>query len=217
MTCRQAIERAIEMIEQQRVEACWTDAGELLPPEWAYYGDDSYAGGTVLTCAYKVRLKASPEEIWEQITRIGGRTGWYYGGPLWRIRGWLDRLFGGTSLLRGRRDPRTLYVGDALDFWRVLEVVAPFRLLLLSEMKLPGEAILEFKIYPVGRGECELQQVARFLPRGFTGLLYWYSLYSAHRFLFKGMLRTIAKEVGKPMVKGPERFEPKVQQVCRMG
>ena len=163
-----------------------------------------------------VRLKASPGEIWEHIVRIGGRTGWYYGGPLWRIRGWMDKLIGGTSLLRGRRDPMTLYVGDALDFWRVLEVSAPFRLLLLSEMKLPGEAILEFKICPVGQGECELQQIARFLPKGFLGLLYWYSLYGAHRLLFKGMLRTIAREVGKPVVKGPERFEPNLHLVCRI-
>ncbi|MHC1725346.1 MAG: SDR family oxidoreductase [Syntrophobacteraceae bacterium] len=216
MTCRQAIERAIEKIERHRVEACWTDAGELLPPEWSYCGDEPYAGGTVLACAYRVQLRASPGEVWEHIVRIGGRTGWYYGGMLWRIRGWLDKLFGGTSLLRGRRDPMTIYVGDALDFWRVLEVSAPFRLLLLSEMKLPGEAILEFGICPVGHGVCELQQVARFLPKGFLGLLYWNSLYGAHRFLFKGMLRTIAQEVGKPVVRGPERFEPKSHLVCRI-
>ncbi|HOV88070.1 MAG TPA: DUF2867 domain-containing protein, partial [Syntrophobacteraceae bacterium] len=120
------------------------------------------------------------------------------------------------SLMRGRRDPRTLYVGDALDFWRVLEVSAPFRLLLLSEMKLPGEAILEFTISPGGQGECELRQVARFLPKGTVGLLYWYSLYGAHQLLFKGMLRTIAREVGKPIVKGPERFEPRLDLVCRI-
>jgi len=216
MTCRQSIERAIEKIDQHRVEACWTDAGELLPPEWSYCGDESYAGGTVLACAYRIRLKASPVEIWEHIVRIGGQTGWYYGGPLWRLRGWLDKLIGGTSLLRGRRDPMTLYVGDALDFWRVLEVSAPFRLLLLSEMKLPGEAILEFRICPTGQGECELQQVARFLPKGFLGLLYWTSLYGAHRLLFKGMLRTIAREVGRPVVKGPERFEPNLHLVCRI-
>lgn len=216
INCREAIERAIEKVERQRVEACWTDAGQLLPPEWTYCGDEPYAGGTVLACAYMVRLKASAGEIWEHIVRIGGRTGWYYGGPLWRIRGWLDKLLGGTSLLRGRRHAAELYVGDALDFWRVLEVSAPFRLLLLSEMKLPGEAILEFKICPVGQNECELQQVARFLPKGVLGLLYWYSLYGAHRILFKGMLRTIAREVGKPLVKGPERFEPALHLVCRI-
>jgi len=216
MTCRQAIDRAIEKIERHRVEACWTDAGRLLPPEWSYCGDEPYAGGTVLACAYRVRIKASAGEIWEPIVRIGGQTGWYYGGPLWRIRGWLNKLIGGPSLMRGRRDPRTLYVGDALDFWRVLEVSAPFRLLLLSEMKLPGEAILEFTISPGGQGECELRQVARFLPRGTVGLLYWYSLYGAHQLLFKGMLRTIAREVGKPIVKGPERFEPRLDLVCRI-
>ncbi|MHC1727659.1 MAG: SDR family oxidoreductase [Syntrophobacteraceae bacterium] len=216
MTCLQAIERAIEKIELQRVETCWTDAGEQFPPEWRYCGDAPYAGGTVLACAYRVRLKTSPREIWEHIVRIGAQTGWYFAGPLRRIRGWMDKLIGGTGLQRGRRDPMTLYVGDTLDFWRVLEVSAPFRLLLLSEMKLPGEAILEFRICPVGRGECELQQIARFLPKGFLGLLYWFSLYGAHRLLFKGMLRTIVREIGKPLVKGPERFAPKAELVCRI-
>jgi uncharacterized protein YbjT (DUF2867 family) len=215
LTCSQAIERALEKIEQHRVEACWTDAGRLLPSEWSYRGDEPYAGGTVLACAYTVRIEASPAEIWEHIIRIGGRTGWYYGGPLRRIHGRVDKLSGGIGRLREKRDPLTLHAGDALDFWRVLEVSAPFRIMLLSEMKLPGQAILEFNIGPVGKGECELQQVAWFFPRGFCGLLYWYSLYGAHRWLFKGMLRTIAREVGKPVVKGPERFEPTFQPVCR--
>ncbi len=216
VTCRQAIELAIEKIELQRVETCWTDAGEQLPPEWRYCGDEPYAGGAVLDCAYRVRLKASPEEIWEHIVRIGERTGWYYSGPLRRIRRWADRLIGATRLPRGRRDPMTLFAGDTLDFWRVLDAAAPFRLLLLSEMKLPGDAILEFRLCPFGRGECELQQIGRFLPKGFLGLLYWFGLYGAHRLLFKGMLRTIAREIGKPMLKGPERFAPKAELVCRI-
>lgn len=214
LSCRETIRRALERVQQQRVEGCWTDAGALLPPEWAYCGDETYSGGAIMRCGYSIRLKAEPEAIWRRIVRIGGETGWYYGGSLWRLRGWLDKLFGGTSLSRGRRHPYELYVGDALDFWRVLDLSPPYRLLLLSEMKLPGEALLEFKITPLGNGETELQQLSRFLPKGFLGLLYWYSLYGAHQWLFKGMLSTIAKAVGKPVLSGPRRFTPKLQLSC---
>jgi hypothetical protein len=206
----------MEKAERHIVEACWTDAGALLPPEWAYCGDAEYAGGTIHECGYRVRLQAKADEIWEHIIKIGGKTGWYYGGPLWRLRGWLDRIFGGAGLERGRRDPVLLYIGDALDFWRVLDVKPPYRLLLLSEMKLPGEAILEFRITPWKKDECELQQLARFLPRGVAGILYWYSFYVFHRLLFKGMLKTIARAVGAPLLSGPERFTPKLNLVCNL-
>jgi uncharacterized protein YbjT (DUF2867 family) len=213
---REGTRRALDKTIHHRVEACWTDAGALVPPEWTYCGDEQYAGGTVFKCGYSIRLKASAEEIWEQIVRIGGKTGWYYGESLWQIRGWLDKLFGGTSLHRGRRHPYDLHTGDALDFWRVLELSPPFRLLLLSEMKLPGEAILEFNIDPIPGGETDLRQLSRFVPRGFTGLLYWYSLYPAHQWLFRGMLRAIARAVSKPVSRGPERFTPKIQHSCKI-
>lgn len=216
LDCRETIRRALEKIEQQKVEACWSDAGPLLPPEWAYCGDEKYSGGAIMKCGYRIEIEATPEEIWDRIVKIGGQTGWYCGNRLWRLRGWLDKVLGGTSLRRGRRHPSTLYVGDALDFWRVLDIQAPFRLLLLSEMKLPGEAILEFKITPLGHGRTELRQLSRFLPEGFPGLLYWYTLYPAHQWLFRGMLRTIAAEVGKPVLKGPERFTPKLESSCRV-
>lgn len=207
---RETIRLAVEKVEQQMVEACWTDAGALRPPEWTHCGDEEFAGGSIMTCGYKIRLRASPEEVWEPIVRIGGRNGWYYGESLWILRGWLDKMFGGTSLRRGRRHPTTLYVGDALDFWRVLEVSPPNHLLLLSEMKTPGEAMLEFHISPVGDGQTELRQLSRFLPRGSLGLLYWYSLYGVHQWIFRGMLKTIAKATGKRVIKGPERFTPKL-------
>ncbi|MEN6441065.1 MAG: SDR family oxidoreductase [Syntrophobacter sp.] len=211
---RETIRRALEHVEKQTVEACWTDAGALRPPEWTWYGDEQFAGGAIMRCGYSIRLRASPEEVWEHIVRIGGQTGWYYGGSLWRMRGWLDKVFGGTSLSRGRRHPSILYVGDALDFWRVLEVAAPQRLLLLSEMKMPGEAILEFEITDLGNGQTDLKQLSRFRPRGIAGLLYWYSLYPPHQWLFRGMLKTIADAVGKPVLGGPARFTPKLENRC---
>ena len=146
------------------------DAGGAVPPEWTTCGDTGYAGGTVLECGYSVQIQATPEEIWQPITKMGGDTGYYFGNSLWRLRGWLDRLLGGIGFRGGRRHPVELRVGDALDFWRVLEVEPPHRLLLLAEMKLPGEAVLEFHLTPQEDGKVELKQIARFLPRGLAGL-----------------------------------------------
>jgi hypothetical protein len=144
LDCRQAIRLALERVKQQEIDTCWMDAGAAIPPEWTYCGDTTYAGGTILECCYSVQIQATPEEVWQPISQMGGDTGYYFGDFLWRLRGWLDRLLGGIGFRAGRRHPLDLRVGDALDFWRVLEVEPPHRLLLLAEMKLPGEAVLEF-------------------------------------------------------------------------
>ncbi|MBA4395198.1 MAG: DUF2867 domain-containing protein, partial [Desulfobacca sp.] len=104
----------------------------------------------------------------------------------------------------GRRHPTELRPGDALDFWRVLDITPPTHLLLVAEMKLPGEAILEFKIKSLPQGITELQQNYRFLPSGLGGLLYWYGLDPFHRFLFLHTLKGIGNAVGKPILHGPE-------------
>jgi uncharacterized protein YbjT (DUF2867 family) len=217
LSCRETIRLALDRIGREQVETCWSDAGRLLPPEWAHCGDAEYAGGTILECGYRVRLRAQPEELWGLVARIGGKTGWYFGDTLWWLRGWLDRLIGGIGLRGGRRHPTELRVGDALDFWRVLEVDRPNRLLLLAEMKTPGEALLEFRIIAQGGAECELQQKSRFLPRGLWGILYWYGLYPFHQWIFRGMLRGLARAAGKPITGRLQRFTPKLPQTCRIG
>jgi hypothetical protein len=93
-----------------------------------------------------------------------------------------------------------------VDFFRVLDVEEPRHLYLLAEMKFPGEASLEFKLHPMEHGRTELQQVSRYVPKGLSGLLYWYLLYPFHQWVFRGMLKGIAKAVGKPIVQGPDRF-----------
>ena len=98
LDCRTTIRLALQRIEQQRVETCWSDAGPLRPPEWAACGDADYTGGTVLSLGYRILLKATPDEVWQPLARIGGATGWYYGDSLWAIRGWADRLLGGAGL-----------------------------------------------------------------------------------------------------------------------
>ena len=105
-------------------------------------------------------------------------------------------------------------VGDALDFWRVLKVERPRRLLLLAEMKAPGEALLDFQLKPDGDDQVELQLLSRFLPKGLWGILYWYAMYPLHAWIFSGMLKSIAASVGKPVAAGPERFTSGTDPSC---
>ena len=125
-----------------------------------------------------------------KIWSIGGETGWYYGNWLWQIRGYLDKLVGGVGLRRGRTNVNALNVGDALDFWRVLYAnKEEGRLLLFAEMKLPGEAWLEFKVQ-----DNKIIQTATFRPLGINGRLYWYSVWPFHGLIFNGMLEKLARE-----------------------
>lgn len=216
LSCREAIRVALDRIQQEQVDTCWMDAGDMLEPEWAHCGDAEWAGGTIMNCGYRARIKATVDEVWQPVSRIGGRTGWYFGNFLWRLRGIMDRLAGGVGLRRGRRHPTEIRVGDALDFWRVLEVEPPQRLLLVAEMKTPGEALLEFQITPLANAEVEFQMLSRFLPKGLFGILYWYGLYPFHQWIFYGMLKAIAKSIKKPMVSDPERFTPRLHTSCAL-
>jgi uncharacterized protein YbjT (DUF2867 family) len=216
LSCREAIRLALDRIKQEQVDTCWMDAGELIEPEWAHCGDAEWAGGTLMHCGYRARMKAEVDDIWHAVSKIGGKTGWYHLDILWRLRGMMDRLAGGVGLRRGRRHPTDLMVGDALDFWRVLELTPPERLVLLAEMKTPGEAMLEFQITPMGDDQAELQMFSSFLPKGLGGILYWYVLYPFHEWIFYGMLKSIAGSIGKPIVDGPRRFTPKLHASCRL-
>ena len=125
----------------------------------------------------------------QKIWSIGGNTGWYYGNWLWRIRGFLDKVFGGVGLRRGRTHPTKISGGDAIDFWRVLSAEQENgRLLLFAEMKLPGEAWLEFKLE-----KGKVIQTATFRPKGLWGRIYWYSVFPFHGFIFRGMLKRICE------------------------
>ncbi|MGD8294391.1 MAG: SDR family oxidoreductase [Desulfobacterales bacterium] len=216
LSCREAIRLALDRLNQEQVDTCWMDAGDLLDPEWAHCGDADWAGGTIMKCGYRAQIEAKTDEVWQPVSQIGGKTGWYFGNFLWRLRGIMDRLAGGVGLRRGRRHPSEIGVGDALDFWRVLEVDAPRRLLLVAEMKTPGEALLEFQITGQSNGPVELQMLSRFLPKGLFGILYWYILYPFHQWIFFGMLKAIAKSINKPIISGPERFTPKLTASCAL-
>ena len=144
----------------------------------------------------KTRLawKGSGDQTIDKIWSIGGENGWYYGNWLWKFRGFIDKLWGGVGLRRGRTHPNMIHNGDSLDFWRVLAADKPRkRLLLYAEMILPGEAWLEFRI----DNNNVLHQTATFRPLGLWGRLYWYSVLPFHSFIFRGMIRNITRELTK--------------------
>jgi uncharacterized protein YbjT (DUF2867 family) len=216
LSCREAVRLALQQIQQAQVATCWSDAGKLRKPEWAYCGDADWAGGTVLRVGYRIRLEATIDEVWQPIQRIGGQTGWYHGNWLWKLRGWLDRVGGGPGLRRGRRHPTDLLVGDAVDFFRVLEIQPPKRLVLLSEMRAPGEALMTFNLRALGNHQVQLEVVATFFPRGLGGLLYWYGVYPFHHWIFSGLLPAIGRTIGKPVALGPVRFDPQPSDSCSL-
>lgn len=184
-----AIDMAFKKIAQNSVVSSWKDSmvsGRFNKNLERYIQVPKYG---VLRDIQKMKVH-DKEKTLDNIWRIGGETGWYYGSWLWKIRGFLDKLNGGPGLRRGRTHTTKIFPGDALDFWRVLLADrAGKRLLLFAEMRLPGEAWLEFKI----DDNNILHQTATFRPKGLKGRLYWYSVLPFHFFIFGGMIRNIAK------------------------
>jgi len=191
MGVEDAFRQAQRMEDTAFVETHWSDSLSSTGPQ-SSYGGLSF-GGRFVDARY-VRIEASAEEAFAPIRRIGGTTGWYYGNGLWKLRGFLDRIVGGVGMRRGRRDPESLRVGDAVDWWRVDAYEPNRRLVLHAEMKLPGRAWLHFEVRPDG-GTVSIWQVAVYDPIGILGNAYWYILYPFHLFIFDGMLRRIAASV----------------------
>lgn len=150
-------------------------------------------GGLVLRDERVRASRATPEALFKAVERIGGTTGWYYGNGLWRLRGMLDRIFGGVGLRRGRRDPEEIAPGDAIDFWRVEEYIPGRLLRLRAEMKVPGAATLEFEVSAGTAGGSQLSQRASFVPDSAWGRYYWDAMRPLHAFVFRGMADGIVR------------------------
>ena len=151
-----------------------------------------------------IEVQAPAVTVYRAVCRLGGGHGWYAVDWLWRLRGALDRIFGGPGLRRGRRDPARVRVGEALDFWRVAAADEGHRLELRAEMKLPGIATLAFEVEPTSPTTCRLTQTARFKPRGLLGLAYWYSTLPLHGIVFRGMLDGIRRKAENPDSSGAD-------------
>ncbi len=184
-----SIKLAFDKIEQNQVLSSWKDAqtSEIFSNGFSKFIEVPINGCFKDIRTIKVNNKnLSLDKIWA----IGGKRGWYYGNWLWEIRGIIDQLAGGVGMRRGRKSDTEITAGDALDFWRVLLADKnEKRLLLFAEMKLPGEAWLEFKI----DDDQVLTQTATFRPLGLLGRLYWYALLPLHGLIFRGMINKIAK------------------------
>ncbi len=206
--CGEAIKRALDRVRQEQIDTCWADAGQVIYPEWSHCGDSEYTGGTIFSAAYRLTVKGTSSHLWESVVKIGGETGYYGADILWKIRGLADVFCGGVGLARGRRSTKELRIGDALDFWRVLDIKKNRRLLLLAEMKLPGEALLEITLSDEGSDRCRIELSARFLPKGLLGILYWYLVSPFHHYVFTRMLKGIAGSSRQTILSGPEKFNP---------
>lgn len=193
LSYEEAVKLAFTRIDEDWVPSSWKDtlSGSTLNPDLSIYVQVPRFG--ILSDKRSISFSCPIEQVQKRIWSLGGDRGWFAMNWAWKFRGFLDKLVGGIGLRRGRTHPTQLKVGDALDFWRVLLADEKNRrLLLYAEMKLPGEAWLEFEIIP-HETTGELKQTATFRPNGVWGRFYWYSLYPFHALIFKQLAKNIAK------------------------
>lgn len=191
---KSAVELAFEKIEQHLVLSSWKDAFSSSGTRLEVMNNIEVPKFGCFTDLKWREITGDTDRVLSNVWSIGGEKGWYYGTTLWKLRGVMDKMVGGVGLRRGRTHDDQLHNGDALDFWRVLIAdKRNKRLLLFAEMKLPGEAWLEFKIMKKDN-KPYLRQTATFRPKGVWGRLYWYSVLPFHYFIFNGMISNIVKE-----------------------
>ena len=190
---REAVQRTLQMISDLVIPTRWTGSSSIPLLESTPNPDDpDWASGSVLEDVRRASTWADPSDVYAVVSTLGGDTGWMTVDWMWHLRGLADKIVGGVGLRRGRRHPKDLVVGDAVDFWRVESMETDRFLRLRAEMKLPGHAWLEWRIGD-GADEptVEVVQAARFVPRGLLGRAYWYALVPFHGVIFPRMLRKI--------------------------
>tara|TARA_B110000116_G_scaffold265092_1_gene273759 strand:+ start:2761 stop:4206 length:1446 start_codon:yes stop_codon:yes gene_type:complete len=192
LSYKNSVKKAILNFNSESIETSWSDSLS------SSKGNDnivsSFLKEGIIIEDRRIDINKDKKIIFNYISSIGGANGWLYANFLWTIRGWIDLMVGGVGLRRGRRNPKELEQGDALDFWRVEKIITNKLLRLKAEMKLPGKAWLEYEIIEL-KNNYQLVQKAYFMPTGLLGLFYWYSLYPVHKIIFRGLIKTIKKEV----------------------
>ena len=185
---RDAVSRALARTEAGEVVTRWSLSGGAADPGVELVDEEG-----VIREVRTRRVDMAPRHVFRAFASLGGDRGWRTWDWAWEVRGFIDQLFGGPGLRRGRRDPEILYPGEALDFWRVEEYQPDALLRLRAEMKVPGKAWLQFEAIPDGDGT-RLVQTAFFAPTGFLGWLYWYSIYPLHALIFSDMVEAIVRD-----------------------
>jgi len=190
-----AVKFALEREKKSQVFSHWADVPpdkmkDLLPL-------CEYESSNIIVEKHSIEIPASPRQVFKLVTQIGGEQGWLQGNFLWRIRGFIDRIFGGVGLQRGRRDPEQLRPGDSLDFWRVEKLEPDKELLLRAELISPGLSWLQFQLEPSANQGTKLTLTAHFIPKPFWGQIYWSVLSKFHTYIFTGMLAYFHKNAPK--------------------
>ncbi|MCW2830145.1 MAG: hypothetical protein JWP31_837 [Aeromicrobium sp.] len=188
-----SVELALTKIQDLDVPTSWSSAATAGAPAEGLPTDPDWAGGSLYKDERTREVDASPAALWAVIEGVGGRNGWYSWPLAWWARGVLDRMVGGPGLRRGRRNPRDLVVGDAVDFWRVEETDDSTFLRLRAEMKLPGLAWLEMQVGSTEGGTTTFHHRALFHPKGLFGHIYWWAIYPFHGIIFGSMQKNIAQ------------------------
>ena len=189
---RIAVKLALEKLQAREVETTWSDSLATSQHDLAPVTLTTHEG--MIIEHRQIAVDAPADAIFRAFTGLGGARGWLYMNWAWRLRGAIDRLFGGVGLRRGGRDAAAVRVGEAFDFWRV-EAIDPGRMMRLgAEMKMPGQAWLQFEVKTHGHESRPLlAQTAFFAPKGLLGLIYWYALYPVHALIFRGMIRKLSE------------------------
>ena len=188
---KRAATLALAKIKNANVETRWSDASVPGTPSEPLPTDPDWAGGSLYTDVRTADSHDSLETVWKRIEGIGGENGYSTASWAWELRGLMDKLVGGVGLRRGRRDPEKLVIGDAVDFWRVEELIPGKLLRLRAEMKMPGLAWLEFKVDELD-DKVRVTQTATYVPKGLLGHAYWWSVFPMHGLVFPSMVKNAA-------------------------
>lgn len=195
-----AVSLVLADLEAHHIETSWSDALVSNQDNVAPVALSTQEG-MIIERRQQI-VPVAPATVFKMFSRLGGQTGWLYWNWAWHLRGWIDKLVGGVGLRRGRRDPEVVQVGDAIDSWRVEAVEPDKRLLLRSEMKLPGRAWLQFEAHSHPGEQTRLVQTAFYAPKGLFGLAYWYLVYPLHGLISAGMMRNLGLRAMEMTLKG---------------
>lgn len=182
-----SVDRALSELAQNQVLSRWCDSSGGATCDIKDF--DNPVGAILRDCRTVLFEQEEQQlQVFKAACSLGGENGWFRYNIFWKIRGLIDKFVGGYGLNRGRRVEKFLRIGDAVDFWKVADIKEGKRLLFYAQMKVPGQAWLEFDVWPD-----RLIQTAHFIPKGIGGRLYWYAMLPFHTFIFQNLANTVVQ------------------------